>query len=46
MRFLADQDVYRVTVEFLRHLGHSVVTASEAGLHRASDQDLLARASL
>ena len=29
MRFLADQDVYGVTIQFLRGLGHEVVTAAE-----------------
>jgi predicted nuclease of predicted toxin-antitoxin system len=41
MKFLADQDVYQVTVEFLRNLGHDVLRASDAGLARASDSDLL-----
>jgi len=41
MRFLADQDVYQVTVEFLRALGHDVLRAPDAGLARASDSDLL-----
>lgn len=41
MRFLADQDVYQVTVEFLRALDHDVLRAREAGLATASDSDLL-----
>jgi hypothetical protein len=32
MKFLADQDVYAVTVRFLRGLGHDVATASELNL--------------
>ena len=41
MRFLADQDVYHTTISFLGSLGHDVLTAGEAGLSRASDEDLL-----
>jgi predicted nuclease of predicted toxin-antitoxin system len=41
MRFLADQDVYGVTVRFLRTLGHDVVTASELKLSQAQDVVLL-----
>ena len=45
MKFLADQDVYALSVRFLRGLGHEVVTAAEIGLSRATDTVLLARAS-
>jgi predicted nuclease of predicted toxin-antitoxin system len=41
MRFLADQDVYSATVEFLRQLGHEVETAFERGMAQAADADLL-----
>jgi predicted nuclease of predicted toxin-antitoxin system len=41
MKFLADQDVYGVTVRFLRILGHDVVTASELKLAQAADVVLL-----
>lgn len=41
MKFLADQDVYAGTTRYLRSLGHDVVTASELGLSRASDEALL-----
>jgi predicted nuclease of predicted toxin-antitoxin system len=41
MKFLADQDVYRVTINFLRERGHDVVTAREIGMHTASDEALL-----
>jgi predicted nuclease of predicted toxin-antitoxin system len=41
MRFLADQDVYGITVRFLRTLGHDLVTASELKLSRAKDETLL-----
>jgi hypothetical protein len=45
VRFLADQDVYVLTLRFLRDLGHDVVTAAELGLSRAADTDLLSRAA-
>ena len=41
MKLFLDQDVYAATARFLRGLGHDVVTASEAGSHRASDAELL-----
>lgn len=41
MKFLLDQDVYALTDRFLREQGYDVVTASELGLSRASDSDLL-----
>jgi predicted nuclease of predicted toxin-antitoxin system len=41
MKFLADQDVYSVTVRFLRSLGHDVLTASELKMSRAKDATLL-----
>ena len=44
MRFLADQDVYAVTVRLLRDVEHDVVTASEMGLPQATDSELLAAA--
>jgi len=44
LKFLTDQDVYVVTVRFLRELGHDVLTAAEAGLSRSDDSALLARA--
>ena len=31
MKFFADQDVYAVTVRYLRVLGHDVLTAAECG---------------
>ncbi len=45
MRFLADQCVYRLTVKYLRDLGHDLVTAEELGLQRADDSTLLAKAA-
>jgi predicted nuclease of predicted toxin-antitoxin system len=41
MKFLADQEVYALTVRFLSGLGHDVLTANAAGLAAASDRDLL-----
>jgi hypothetical protein len=32
MQFLADHDVYAVTVEWLHQQGHDVVTAKDLGL--------------
>lgn len=41
MKLLLDQDVYAITARFVRDLGHDVVTASELGLSRATDQEIL-----
>ena len=41
MKFLADEDVYAVTVQFLRELGHEVATAAECGMSQAADAELL-----
>ena len=41
MRFLVDQDVYRLTIDKLKEWGHDVVTLKEFGSSRASDEDLL-----
>ena len=41
MRLLADQDVYDLTVRFLRGLGHDVATAAEKGMSQSVDADLL-----
>lgn len=41
MKFLLDQDVYALTERFLREQKYDVVTASELGLSRADDIDLL-----
>lgn len=45
MRVLADQDVYATTTRFPRAHGHDVVTASEIGPAKASDEAVLAAAS-
>ncbi len=41
MKFFADQDVYQVTIDFLRDSGYDVLCAAEAGLSQASDVMLL-----
>ena len=41
MRFLADQDVYHLTVALLRSHGHDVLTAREAALSQSPDLALL-----
>ena len=40
MRFLADQDVSWMTVEWLWKEGHDVVTAKELGMKQAADKEL------
>jgi predicted nuclease of predicted toxin-antitoxin system len=46
MKLLIDHDVYHATVEFLRGLGHDVVTAKEIGMAEASDTQLLQESQL
>ena len=41
MKFLADQDVYAITIVFLSGLGHDVVRAAQLGLAQAGDAELL-----
>lgn len=41
MKFLADQDVYAVTIAFLSGLGHDVARAAVVGLAQAEDAELL-----
>lgn len=41
MKFLADQDVYAITIGFLNSLGHDVVPVAQLGLAQADDPDLL-----
>jgi predicted nuclease of predicted toxin-antitoxin system len=41
MSFLTDQDVYAITVRFLKALGHDVETAAKLGLARAPDLEIL-----
>lgn len=44
MQLLIDQDVYQVTIEWLREAGHDVITAKELGMQRAPDEELLRKA--
>jgi predicted nuclease of predicted toxin-antitoxin system len=41
MRFLADQDVYAITIRFLIELGHECWTVSQLGLATFADAELL-----
>ena len=41
MKFLADQDVYAATINFLGGLGHDVIRAAQLGLAQADDSELL-----
>lgn len=41
MRILADQDVYKITIDKLTALGHDIVTAKSLDLQKASDEELL-----
>jgi hypothetical protein len=45
MRFLVDQDVWKVTFDLLRAWKHDVVSARELGMARSSDKELLLRAA-
>ncbi len=44
MKFLTDQDVYAKTVLYIRDLGYDTITASEMGLSKADDTELLRKA--
>ena len=46
MKLLADNDVYKITVDFLRQHGHDFVNAKELGLNKASDKELLEKAKI
>lgn len=41
MKFLADQDVYAITIAFLTSRGHDLVRAVQLGLAQAADSELL-----
>ena len=41
MKFLIDQDVYAITVSFLKQLGHDVVCVADIGYSSATDSELL-----
>ena len=44
MRFLADHDVYFLTIQELRRAEHDVITAKELQMQEADDSELLAKA--
>ena len=44
MNFLIDQDVYYSTILLLRKWKHDVITASELGMSRSHDEELLKKA--
>jgi len=46
MRLLADQDIYKVTVDQLQEWGHDVLTVKGLGMQNASDEDLLKKARI
>jgi len=41
VRFFIDQDVYQITVDYLQSLGHDILRASDVGLQRAPDEEIL-----
>lgn len=41
MKFLIDQDVYRLTIEFIKDLGHEVILVKEVALSTAADEVIL-----
>ena len=41
MKFVADQDVYAITIGLLSGLGHDIVPAAQLGLAQAEDAELL-----
>jgi predicted nuclease of predicted toxin-antitoxin system len=44
MRFIADQDIYKITIDRLREWGHDLITAKDLELQQVLDEDLLKRA--
>lgn len=41
MKFFADQDIYLVTINYLKSLGYDILKASDVGLQRALDEEIL-----
>lgn len=41
MKFLIDQDVYKLTIEFIKDLGHEVIPVKAVGLSTATDETIL-----
>ena len=44
MKFLIDQDVYTLTIRFLKNAGYDIVLVAERGLTQAADEEILATA--
>ena len=44
MKFLVDQDVYKMTIDKMNEWGYDIVTAGKLGMQRASDEELLDKA--
>jgi len=44
MLFLVDQDVYKITIDFLKNDDHDVIPVKEVGLEQSSDKVLLQKA--
>jgi len=44
MLFLVDQDVYKITIEFLKNEGHDAIPVKEVGLEQSPDRVLLQKA--
>ncbi|MEK7534443.1 MAG: DUF5615 family PIN-like protein [Patescibacteria group bacterium] len=41
MKFLIDQDVYQLTIEVIKDLGHAVIPVKDVGLSTAADETIL-----
>lgn len=44
MKILTDQDIYHITIKWLKKRDYDVVTAKEIGMSRATDRELLKKA--
>jgi predicted nuclease of predicted toxin-antitoxin system len=44
MFFLVDQDVYKITLKFLKNEGHDAIPVKEVGLEQSPDRVLLQKA--
>jgi predicted nuclease of predicted toxin-antitoxin system len=45
MRILTDQDIYNITIEWLKKEGHDVITVKELGMSRSPDEKILEKAT-
>jgi len=41
MKFLIDQDVYQLTIEFIKDLGHEIIPVNDVGLATSADETIL-----